>query len=140
MRQGEWPVLDSGGDSMSMKLYMSPLSFEESSTINSAAKVPISKDVLASRFEAFGGSARFLFADGADSKVDEAFQAGVSLLLDPNCENTFQTSPLVHIIADKKFKVVGRRFASHAIGVRAVDALIASKHAGAKYWLKATKD
>jgi hypothetical protein len=139
MRQGDWPDLDSGADTLSKKLYMSPLSLEEATEINSVANLSISNDTIASRFEQFGGSARFLFNDGGDSKVDEAFQAGVLVTLDPNYENTVRASAIVHIIADENFKLVGRKWASQEIGERAVDALIELKHTGEQVWLEATK-
>jgi hypothetical protein len=139
MRQGDWPDLDSGADTLSKKLYMSPLSLEEATEINSAASLSISDRTIAKRFEQFGGSARFVLNDGGAEKVDEAFQAGLLVTLDPNHENTVRASALVHILADENFKLVGRKWASQEIGVRAVDALIDSKHAGEQVWLEATK-
>jgi hypothetical protein len=126
LRKGDWPDLDSGGSTLSKKLYMAPLSLEEATNINSAAELSIPDAEIVRRFTQFGGSARFLFSAGAESKVDEAFQAGVQIALDPNTENTVRSSALVHIIADENFELVGRKWASLAIGERAVDALIES--------------
>jgi hypothetical protein len=112
---------------------------KEATAINSVAKLKIRNEEITSRFEKFGGSARFLFNAVAETKVDEAFQAGVVVLLDPNWENTVQSSALVHIIVDDNFAIVGRKWASHAIAVRAVDALIDLRQAGKQVWLEATK-
>jgi hypothetical protein len=38
LRKGDWPDLDSGGSTLSKKLYMAPLSLEEATNINSAAE------------------------------------------------------------------------------------------------------
>ena len=138
LRKGDWPDLDSGGSTLSRKLFMAPLSLEEATNISSAAKLSITHEEIGRRFTQFGGSARFLFNAGAESKVNEAFQTGVQIVLDPNIENTVRSSALVHIIAGENFEFVGRKWASLAIGERVVDALIESTHAGEQVWLEAT--
>jgi len=138
LRKGDWPDLDSGGSTLSTKLFMAPLSLEEATNISSAAKLSITHEEIGRRFTQFGGSARFLFNAGAESKVNEAFQTGVQIVLDPNIENTVRSSALVHIIAGENFEFVGPKWASLAIGERVVDALIESTHAGEQVWLEAT--
>lgn len=139
LRQGDWPDLDSGGGSISRKLYMGPLSFEEAKEIKSTLNLPISDEEITRRYAEFGGSARFLFHAGAEQKVNEAFQKGVQASLDPNTENPVRASALVHIIADENFEYVGRKWASQKIAERAVDALIDSREAGEQVWLEATQ-
>jgi hypothetical protein len=138
LRREDWPDLDSGGGTMSKKLYMAPLSLEEATNINIAAKLAIRDGEIERRFTQYGGSARFLFNPGAQQKVDAAFRAGVQIVLDPNYENTVQSSALVHIVADENFEFVGRKWASVVIGQRAVDALIESKNVLEQVWLEAT--
>jgi hypothetical protein len=139
LRGGDWPDLDSGGGTMSKKLYMAPLSLLEAKSLRAALSLPLDEEEIARRFGLFGGSARFLFHAGGQSKVDEAFRAGVKIALDPNSDNPVLTSALVHIIADESFEYVGRKFASHAIAVRAVDALIDLKEVEEKEWMEATQ-
>jgi hypothetical protein len=139
LRQGDWPDLDSGGGSLSKKLYMGPLSLEEAKKIKSTLNLTISVDKITERYADFGGSARFLFHAGAEQKVDEAFQEGVLAALDPNTENPVRASALVHIIADENFEYVGRKWASQKIAERAVDALIDLRELGEQVWLEATQ-
>jgi hypothetical protein len=76
LRAGNWPDLDSGGGSMSKKLYMAPLPLLEAKRLCAALSMPLDEEEIKRRFELFGGSARFLFHVGGQSKVDDAFSGG----------------------------------------------------------------
>lgn len=129
LRHGNCPDLDSGGDLISKKLYMGPLSLGEAKNIAGAVNTEISPDEVEERFKAVGGSARLLFntPGQAKQKLDEAFGMPARQMLDPSGENPTMASTLVHILANDDFEQVGRKFASQEIANRCVDAGIGNK-------------
>ena len=108
LRRGNWPDLDSGGDLISRKLYMAPLSLDEAKNIAGAVH-NITMEDIEERYGHVGGSARLLFNNPqlAKQKVDEAFRMPTNKMLDPNSENPTLTSAVVHIEANEKFERTG---------------------------------
>lgn len=142
LRSGDWPtMLNSGGDRMSCKLYMGPLSLEEAKLINVAAGLNHDEADIEERFKLFGGSARLLFNETqvAQQKIDEAFQTGHGTAVDPEGDNPTMTSLLVHILADTNFARRGKKFASMTIATRCVDAIIANRTLREEIWQEATQ-
>lgn len=141
LRSGDWPMLDSGGDRMSCKLYMGPLSLEEAKVINVAAGLKHAEADIEERFKRFGGSARLLFNETqvAQQKIDEVFETGHGTEVDPEGDNPTMTSLLVHILTDTDFARSGKRFASMTIATRCVDAIIANRTLEEEIWQGATQ-
>lgn len=140
LRRGDWPDLDSGGDLLSRKLYMRPLSLDEAKNIAGVVKPNISPEQIEERFGRVGGSARLLLnnPEQAEEIVNAAFNIPAAQMLDPNGENPTLTSALVHIEADENFKKTGRKFASQEIANRCIDAVIGNRELSEQIWLEAT--
>lgn len=139
-RKGDWPDLDSGGDTVAKKLFMGPLSLSEAKRIAKESHSNLSQEEVENRFEKVGGSARLLFAQpsSAQQKVNEAFKTGTQNLLDPNADNPTLNSAVIHVVADDNFEMAGRKFASPVIAARVVDAVINNRELEEKIWLEAT--
>ena len=136
LRDGGWPDLDSGGDLLSRKLFMAPMSLEEVKQMKPAVSFHIPDSELEDRYDRFGGSARMLLSHpvSAQQKVEEAFQMGVSILLDPNTKRPVLASTIVHMVANDNFERVGRKYPSPKIAERCVDAVIANRNLVEEIW------
>jgi hypothetical protein len=134
-----------GGSGSVPLLYMPVWTLDEAERcVDALPQLSMTKEEVAGRFEAFGGSARMLFNKGnsEDTINDQLLRVNAGNLesvLDPSGTDPTLTSYLVHAESDCDFRLTGRRFASVEIAQRLLGRLVQSQNFSTSVWLKATQ-